>query len=235
MAGAALGLCWRLWLCPVSRRQLLCLFPYVSNATPLELFCSRALRRLRLLAPAMVVRLRERLAWHWHGLLLWLVRTPQLRYVPFPWKWITSKGAWKDQSEGMVQRGAWPRRWHTQAVQRGSFKDLNLGHAVGLCNKCGMRFAFQLEDEVVLEGLHALKAPKGQREGAAGGGPKGTKPSGGSPPRKAIRKKVTPAAKAIALPPPAHAMRPALRSLDLVWLLSGGFSVCDDGIQSPED
>ncbi|CAE7525014.1 tenm3 [Symbiodinium sp. CCMP2592] len=189
----------------------------------------------------MVVRLRERLAWHWQGLLLWLVRMPQLRFAPFPWKSVTGPKEWQEQSEGMVRRGAWPRRWYTRAVENRVFSGVNLGHSVSLRNKCGLAFAF-LEDEIVLEGLRALKAPKGVRSRLQRMQLEEAKkaqsevkevreermrallgPRGGLPRLRAellelavllrvdieekdtvetIRKKVTPVARAIALPPP---------------------------------
>ena len=48
----------------------------------------------------MVLRLVRRAVWHWQGLLLWLVRHPELRKLPAPWPSVETVAEYRAQPGG---------------------------------------------------------------------------------------------------------------------------------------
>lgn len=53
-----------------------------------------------------VLRLVDRVIWHWHGLLLWLVQRPSLRYLPYPYPAVATVKDWLLQAEAMTHGSA---------------------------------------------------------------------------------------------------------------------------------
>ena len=59
----------------------------------------------------LVVRMERRLDWAKRGVMLVLVKRPDLRWLPYPYPFISSPAACRSQAESMTQSGAWPRKW----------------------------------------------------------------------------------------------------------------------------
>ncbi|CAK9111469.1 unnamed protein product [Durusdinium trenchii] len=101
----------------------------------------------------MLLRLRAKAAWHAHGLLLWLLPRPQLRYAPFPYPSISHTRHWQEQAL-MV------KHWQRARTQEPSvYTTKNLLDLGQFRNRAGLNFAF-MEDNV-LQGMLAARASKG--------------------------------------------------------------------------
>ena len=107
----------------------------------------------------MVQRLFVRLAWHAHGLLLWLLPRPYLRYLPIPYQSVENLVQWQSQCQTMATAGCFPKRHLTRAKQLNAFTMSNLAELKAFGNRMGLRFAF-LEDPL-LQGMMAAKSSKG--------------------------------------------------------------------------
>ena len=106
-------------------------------------------------------RLLERARWHVVGQLLWLVRRPYLRYLPYPYPATGTAETWAAQADTMVKSGAYSRRHFRYAKLNNRFTLGNLSECIGLRNRMGMLHAF-LEDPLLPGMLAAMKA-KGVR------------------------------------------------------------------------
>jgi len=116
------------------------------------------LRRRRL-----ILRFREKAAWRGHGLLLWLLPRPHLRYAPFPYPSISHTKHWQDQAEAMyLQR---PKALMHHHWRRARIQDVpvyttkNLLELGQFRNRVGLDFAF-MEDNL-LQGMLAARSGKG--------------------------------------------------------------------------
>ncbi|CAJ1376426.1 unnamed protein product [Effrenium voratum] len=106
-----------------------------------------------------VSRLRSRALWHVHGMLLWLLQRPALRYVPFPYPSVGTVSQWKMQAEQMVSLRCLPQRHVDRALRHGSFTMKNLADATWLRNRLGIKHSFM--ENPLLEGMLAARASKG--------------------------------------------------------------------------
>lgn len=100
----------------------------------------------------MVTRLWSRARWHWHGLMLWLIQRPYLRFTPPPLPPISNDREWKVQAVEMVQRGSWPRRW----LPKGNFGVMVLKDAIALRKRMGNNAAY-VEDPFVLQAFQMMR------------------------------------------------------------------------------
>ena len=99
----------------------------------------------------MAARIRERAKWHLSGLLLWLVRRPSLRYVPFPYPSVGNVTQWLTQAEMMVANGALPKKSMEKGKTAQVFTVQNLTELRWFRDRLGWRAAF-LEDPL-MEGM----------------------------------------------------------------------------------
>ena len=90
----------------------------------------------------MLQRMVVRAVWHWQGLLLWLVRHPELRRLPMPWPSVETS------EEYQRQPGARPV---TATI---------ISNLIELRNKMGFEEAF-LENEMVTQALMIAKSKTG--------------------------------------------------------------------------
>ena len=107
-----------------------------------------------------VLRMIKKFEWHARGALLWLVQRAGLRYVPFPYPSVSTCDAWMDQARKMVELpGCLSHRHLDRAIITKAFNAHNLGDAIWLRNRLGVKVAF-LEDPL-LDGMMAAKTNKG--------------------------------------------------------------------------
>lgn len=111
----------------------------------------------------MLARIWARARWHWWGLLLWLARSPQLRFLPWPLPAATSLRRWKEDALEMVQRGTFPVRWLQKAVTLKAFTATNMALMTQIRNRMGLEFCF-MEDDMLILGMRATRVPKGVRK-----------------------------------------------------------------------
>ena len=105
----------------------------------------------------MYIRLLSRNRWHWHGILLWLIQRPYIRFLPPPLPSVSTTKEWEEQVEGMVKRGSWPKLWQTCLnLDPSQFSLFHLKECMHLRDRMGMELAF-MEDEAILFGIQALK------------------------------------------------------------------------------
>ena len=107
----------------------------------------------------MVVRAAARQIWHAFGQLLWLVRRPSTRYLPYPYPTVGNISAWNLQAQSMVASGALSRRHYRQALHNKAFTVGNLQDCCHLRDRMGVKHAF-LEDPISV-GMMAARASKG--------------------------------------------------------------------------
>lgn len=107
----------------------------------------------------MVIRPAARQVWHAFGQLLWLVRRPSIRYLPYPYPTVGNTQAWNLQAQSMVANGALSRRHYRQALHNKAFTVMNLQDCCHLRDRMGLKHAF-LEDPI-LAGMMAARATKG--------------------------------------------------------------------------
>ncbi|CAK9035342.1 unnamed protein product [Durusdinium trenchii] len=111
----------------------------------------------------MLLRLRATAAWHAHGLLLWLLPRPQLRYAPFPYPSISHTRHWQEQAESMTlqkPKALMVKHWQRARTQEPSvYTTKNLLDLGQFRNRAGLNFAF-MEDNM-LQGMLAARASKG--------------------------------------------------------------------------
>ena len=77
----------------------------------------------------MVVRLWHRARWSYKGVLLWFVRQPGLRFLPWPYPSVSSVAQWRTQAEAMIESRCYPRKW----LVRASFTASNLSLLAWSC------------------------------------------------------------------------------------------------------
>ena len=70
----------------------------------------------------VVLRLWHRARWSYKGVLLWFVRQPGLRFLPWPYPSVSSVAQWRTQAEAMIESRCYPRKW----LVRASFTASNL-------------------------------------------------------------------------------------------------------------
>lgn len=107
----------------------------------------------------LVLRAAERALWHVHGLLLWLVRRPFLRCLPFPYPSVGTVQAWSQQLDqmceaGVMSKGQLRRIRNQENMNGGTLKDCSW-----LRDRLGIKTAF-LEDPIP-RGLLAARGSKG--------------------------------------------------------------------------
>lgn len=107
----------------------------------------------------MCLRLVDRARWHIHGLLLWLLQRPSLRYAPFPYPTVQTVSQWELQAEQMGASGALSRNHASRARQAHAYNATNLEKLTWLRNRVGLQLAF-LEDGL-LTGMLAARAQRG--------------------------------------------------------------------------
>ena len=107
----------------------------------------------------MVQRLFVRLAWHVHGMLLWLLQRPYLRYLPVPYPSVSNLTQWQSQCLAMVEAKCFSKRHLTRARQLQAFNMANLSEMKAFGSRMGLKLAF-LEDPL-LPGVMAARSSKG--------------------------------------------------------------------------
>ena len=107
----------------------------------------------------VVLRFQSRDLWRWHGLPLWLVRQPLLRYWPIPFPSSRNLEDYRQQLKDTVRDKPWiidRLRRLTAAI----FKDL-----LTLRNRLGVHHCF-LANDSVLRALNMVKSSRGVMERA---------------------------------------------------------------------
>lgn len=123
-----------------------------------------------------VSRLRSRALWHVHGVLLWLLQRPALRYVPFPYPSVGTVSQWKMQAEQMVSLRCLPQRHVDRALRNGSFTIKNLADAAWLQPARGRNAGSKsqqgtcVKDEARSHGRGSEAGGPGNRRGQTGRG-----------------------------------------------------------------
>ena len=111
----------------------------------------------------LILRFREKAAWHGHGLLLWLLPRPHLRYAPFPYPSISHTKHWQDQAEAMYlqkPKALMHHHWCRARVQDAPvYTTKNVLELGQFRNRVGLDFAF-MEDNL-LQGMLAARSGKG--------------------------------------------------------------------------
>lgn len=108
----------------------------------------------------MLLRVRERRAWHEQSLLLWLQARSYLRFAPFPYPSVTSVEQWEEQARAQCQAGTLIGRHYALAMEKKLLNARNLQELSQFRNRCGWKLSF-LEDPV-LAGLLAARTHRGQ-------------------------------------------------------------------------
>ena len=103
----------------------------------------------------LLVRKWAAASWHWHGLLLWLVRQPRLRYLVMPWPGVTTVEEWKDQAITLAGSKPCPKK-HLFASAASQWTLGNLQKCKELVSKLGS-IAF-LEDDLAMRMIGSKKA-----------------------------------------------------------------------------
>lgn len=106
----------------------------------------------------MFRRIGVRALWHAHGLLLWLLRRPWLRYVPYPYPSVGSVDQWELQCDLMVANHALSKKHLIRARQIRVFTARNLQEARWFRDRVGWDHAF-VEDPL-LEGMLLARSSK---------------------------------------------------------------------------
>ena len=109
-----------------------------------------------------VLRLVDRVIWHWHGLLLWLVQRPFLRYLPYPYPAVATVKDWLLQAEAMTHGSALSSRHLLRGQANGAFTAANLVAMSRFRDRVGWQAAF-LEDGV-MQGLLLARGRRGQSQ-----------------------------------------------------------------------
>lgn len=109
----------------------------------------------------MWCRLWTRLLWHHHGILLWLVQRPELRFLPFPYPSVRSCSDWAKQIESMALDKLAPQRHLKVALRKLTLS--RLGDCLHLRDRVGFRMAF-LEDVRLTAMVGASRGFQGQRQ-----------------------------------------------------------------------
>lgn len=107
----------------------------------------------------MVIRAQTRARWHVQGMLLWLLRQSQLRFLPYPYPAVSNVQQWRQQAELMVRNGALSRKHVSKAEKAEAFSITNLAHCRWLRDRMGWRHAF-VEDPM-MEGMLLARSTKG--------------------------------------------------------------------------
>ena len=102
----------------------------------------------------MVVRLWHRARWSYKGVLLWFVRQPGLRFLPWPYPSVSSVAQWRTQAEAMIESRCYPRKW----LARASFTASNLSLLAWSRGRVGLSLAFR-EDPILVGMLMARQRP----------------------------------------------------------------------------
>lgn len=106
----------------------------------------------------MCARTQARARWHLFGLLLWLVRRPLLRNVPFPHPAVGKVEQWLTQADMMVGNGALSKKHLARAKASNAFTVKNLMDLRWIRDRLGWRLAF-LEDSL-MEGMMLARDSK---------------------------------------------------------------------------
>lgn len=99
----------------------------------------------------MVKRSFVRAQWHVYGLLLWLLRRPWLRYVPYPYPSVGGVDQWELQADLMVTNRSMSKKHLIRARQLKAFTAQNLQEVRVLRDRIGWEHSF-VEDPM-LEGM----------------------------------------------------------------------------------
>ena len=99
----------------------------------------------------MVLRALSRFAWSRESVHLWLLKHPELRFLPIPYPSVASVGQWQLQAFAMAENGAYPRKW----LGRGLYMQGTLAAVTWVRSRVGLTFAF-LED-LMLTGMLAAR------------------------------------------------------------------------------
>lgn len=94
----------------------------------------------------MVARLHDRRLWHFHGILLWLLQRPGLRFLPCPYPTVKSCKGWALQVESMSSQKIWPARHLKLALK--AMTPARLSECLFFRDRIGFELAF-LEDQVM--------------------------------------------------------------------------------------
>lgn len=94
----------------------------------------------------MVARLHDRRLWHFHGILLWLLQRPGLRFLPCPYPTVKSCKDWALQVESMSSQKIWPARHLKLALK--AMTPARLSECLFFRDRIGFELAF-LEDQVM--------------------------------------------------------------------------------------
>lgn len=106
-----------------------------------------------------MLRLIDRARWHVHGMLLWLLQRPYLRYLPVPYPSVTTLEQWKLQCGQMVASRSWSSAWIKKGHAAKQFTVSNLAELAGFRSRQGLHWTF-LEDPL-LQGMMAARQTKG--------------------------------------------------------------------------
>lgn len=94
----------------------------------------------------MAARMRDRREWHDHGVLLWVLQRPYLRYLPCPYPNVADCQGWKLQVESMMLQKVWPMAHLQKGLQL--MNPSRLSECLWLRDRIGFHMAF-LEDPMV--------------------------------------------------------------------------------------
>ena len=86
--------------------------------------------------------------------LLWFVRQPGLRFLPWPYPSVFSVAQWRTQAEAMIESRCYPRKW----LARASFTASNLSLLAWSRGRVGLSLAFR-EDPILVGVLMARQRP----------------------------------------------------------------------------
>ena len=90
----------------------------------------------------MMLRLIDRTRWHVHGMLLWLLQRPYLRYLPVPYPSVTTLEQWKLQCGQMVASRSWSPAWIKKGHAAKQFTVSNLSEVAGFRSRQGLHWNF---------------------------------------------------------------------------------------------
>jgi hypothetical protein len=108
----------------------------------------------------MLLRVQQRAAWHFQGIVLWLVQRPELRFLPFPYVSVKCCADWVQQLDVMKKDSIWPRRHLQLAASKMSLS--RLGDCLHLRDRVGFKMAF-LEDTRMTAMIGSLTGFHGQK------------------------------------------------------------------------
>lgn len=107
----------------------------------------------------MVARLQDRRLWHFHGILLWLLQRPGLRFLPCPYPNVKSCKDWQLQVESMLSQKIWPVKHLKTALK--VMTPARLSECLFFRDRIGFELAF-LEDQV-MGNILLVRNMKGQK------------------------------------------------------------------------